>query len=192
MTINENLDALSFWRWIEFKLNSGQIDDIFFAELDKKLSYFGFDSWEFGPFPSGGDYLAISPAGSRERLKDCQNFIKNAPNITGWKFLPAKPAKQWNRIFEWSRSGDRICAIDWKFNMYSYPDGMHEIVLIKDSMGKLDKKNKLSILEFVIDSEIGEEKSIEKICKFDVSDNPNESDLSQCMDLDGVKAAIDR
>ena len=129
------------------------------AELDRLVHrlHKGF-SWEIGP-EEEGRFLAISPSGSKERLPLTERIVATAPEIPGWIFHSAKPAKDWKRRFGYA--GRRIDVSDWKYGLVKWSDptaygitwvATHDYGLKGDELDSLGR--------FVLMGELGEKAAI--------------------------------
>ncbi|MEQ8764939.1 MAG: hypothetical protein RL885_13490 [Planctomycetota bacterium] len=98
--------AMVFWRWFAAKaeqLRSAYgADDLapFVAEVEAGLARLGRGvRWEVGPHDEAGEMLffALGAAGDRDQLRRNREVVAGAPDVPGWVFLAAKPAKRWRR-----------------------------------------------------------------------------------------------
>jgi hypothetical protein len=175
-----------FWAW--FKENAISLKDlrpesVRWSELDRQLAAIGVDGWEIGPesIQQGDLFFALSTKGDRNIFRINQRIVARAPSIGGWKFLPAKPRKHWDRRFLWSTR--TLDASNWKFILYSYDDGMYDLALLGDVLGEFSDVEKRRILAFVVESELGEGISLERICGLEFNDRPTLSEETQSIEI---------
>jgi hypothetical protein len=86
----------SFWDW--FATIAQRLSDDFgnaslIEELDQRVSGLAQVMWEIGPGSTTENMLAISPDGDAALLPLTKRIVTQAPSVTGWEFLPARPAK---------------------------------------------------------------------------------------------------
>jgi len=162
-----------FWEWFEENCNALVPDKISTGlqkDVDTWMSKLGVPAWEIGPFTEKPplSFFAFSQSGNIETFEMTKSITVNAPEIEGWIFLAAKPPKKWNRKFLWSRNEREIDASNWKFLIYKYDDGLSDIVLIDDVLPNLKIEEKKHIIDFVIESEIGETGMLTKVYSTDI------------------------
>ncbi|WP_416878460.1 hypothetical protein [Litorimonas sp.] len=165
-----------FWEW--FKENNGalvpdKISDDLQKSVDVWMSKLNIPAWEIGPFTEKPplSFFAFSPSGDIETFEMSKSITAAAPEIEGWIFLAAKPPKKWNRKFLWSRNEIEIDASNWKFLIYKYDDGLSDIVLIDDVLPNMKLEEKKRIVDFVVESEIGEIGMLTKVYSTDIDTN---------------------
>ncbi len=159
ISVTKNEDR--FWRWFEEKSSELRPRNIsrdwqLQRILDKKVKNLNVPGWEIGPFSQDPDlsFFALSPMYDKEEFSLTQRLVKRAPEIPGWVFLAAKPVKKWDRSFEWR--GDLVDASDWKLVVHSFEDGMNDFVFIDDALGAISEDQLMSVMVFLIGSELGE------------------------------------
>jgi hypothetical protein len=117
-----------FWEW--FQANEGRIARSYengdFEMLDSMLSNRVAQSaegagWEIGPYALPLNALVIAP-GKRERVVACQELVKVAPALPGWRFFAGKPAKEL-RSLTVEVGGHTVCADHWRYRLTSYGGG---------------------------------------------------------------------
>ncbi|WP_299009200.1 hypothetical protein [uncultured Caulobacter sp.] len=152
-------DIRTFWDWLVANLARLDEDEVQEA-LAQRLKELGVSGWEMG----GGEtdrFLALS-IGSADELARARAILADAPNMPGWRFLAGKPRKDWFGYFTWN--GVEIDASAWRCVVFAYDDGMAEIVFIDPAIPDPLKDATQQILEFVVESELGQLRALEKVC----------------------------
>ena len=149
----------------------------------------GVPDWEIGPVGDNGLFLALSPCGDLEKYRITKRIVTLAPSIVGWTFLPARPRKNWDRVFLWSIRG-QIDASLWRLVCFKYPDGLFELAFLDETMPELPPDEKLALVEFVVASEIGEEASMTQICKISFEAEPTAEMMEASLPLADLNRAI--
>src|SRR5688500_12668293 len=88
----------ALWSWFAAhaaELAGDEVADASIETLGRLVDGLGPFDWEIGPDDNGGAFFALSPRGDLARLADTEHFVAVAPSIPGWRFLPAKPPRQW-------------------------------------------------------------------------------------------------
>lgn len=173
----------AFWEWFssaEARLRSQHPGSADWVDLDARLRQLGVETWEIGPaVASKARYaLALSPRGDTAEYERCKRIVALAPKLDDWEFLAAKPRKLWRRKFLWSDSHVEIDASAWRFVVYRYQDAKVEIVLLGDPLSMLPHNEQPRVLEFVVESELGEARCIEQLCGLDINRQPSPDDVA--------------
>lgn len=176
MEVNKiNINKIEkFWNWFSENCQNFGIDfsnTALLETLDTKISDLGDFTWEVGPGKTADNALVISPNGDLELLTYSKEIIANAKNCTGWEYYYAKPAKQWELVFNFeTTSGEQIeiDASNWEYVLLKYEDGMFEIILKAVNINGLGDDDKLMSAEILLDGIIGEELRMTTICSIDV------------------------
>ena len=187
--------ARSFWSWFEAaesRLRTLGPDSAAWKELDEQVGKLGIKAWEVGPATvSTARYsLALSPNGDREAYRLTRSVVALAPTIPEWEFLPAKPRKHWARQLHWSQDQIDIDASGWRFVVYRYEDGLSEIVLLGDELPALDPDAQMRVLDFVVESELGEASCMELLYGIDILREPTEQDLANSISVTSLFQAV--
>ena len=180
--------ARAFWDWFsgaETRLRSLQPGSADWLDLDKRLRELGVEAWEIGPaVASKARYaFALSPRAHAAEYERCKRIVALAPQLADWEFLAAKPRKQWRRKFFWSGDHIEIDASNWRFVVYRYEDTKVEIVLLGDLLSRLPPDDQLGVLEFVVESELGEALCIERLCGLDIYRQPTPNDETDAVPI---------
>jgi hypothetical protein len=182
----------AFWEWF-----SSAREDVANAqpwavdELKRRLSDMGVPHWEAGPLDPQGElsFLALSPAsvGDIERLRA---IAAGAPDMPGWRVMVGKPKKHWNRVFRWSSAGATVDASQWRCVVFRYADGQHEIVVLDPAIPEALADKTQAIIEFVVRSELGEIKTLEKVCGIFAEPPSDTASLEASIPIADLDAAI--
>lgn len=130
---DENI--MAFWTW--FQRIADELAESFESprllnELDAHVSQLGDVSWELGPGSHAENALAISPDGAADLLPLTRRIVSLAPQIPGWEFLPARPARVPHFTFSITSTSGQMIDVDahkWRYVLYRFPDGSFDIVL---------------------------------------------------------------
>lgn len=161
------MNPQEFWDWfadhveeIEAGVQSaGSGIDPQLAELDRRVKTLDPKvGWEIGPDEVGW-FFALSPKGSPETLERTVEMVRNAPaDIAGWKFLPAKPPKMWERQVQFG--AHEVDARQWRYQLRQWEDGGLGIVWGVAEGLNIDAEVLVGLGWFVLESELGEETTI--------------------------------
>jgi hypothetical protein len=166
------MSAESFWRWFSVKgakISANPENCLLIDELDEQVSLAWPQlSWEIGPDPSGGWYLALSPNLNSNYRDVAKEAARSAPLIHGWKFYPARPRKNWDGKFELAvqRGVRHFDSSDWKYILLRYPDEELEIVLLAPEAQELDSDERWQVAAVVLEGILGEECLLEHVGSF--------------------------
>lgn len=158
---DETLRCEEFWRW--FKENHRRLDPYAFdpaaiEPLERLLDEMGGFDWEVGVLPGDeGNYFAFSPRGQVGLLEACRRIVATAPQVAGWRFLAAKPAKPGELALFVRGSEDEEIEVDasgWEFVVYRFPDGLCDILFKPDVDMSIDLD---AVAVAIVDNELGEE-----------------------------------
>jgi len=182
-------DIKKFWNW--FVQNCQNFGDNFenntlIDELDRWVKRLGNFSWEIGPGIKKENLFVISPNGNLQLLPETKNIIDNSRKCDGWEYYYAKPAKNWNPIFEYENSDGenvRIDASSWKYILLKYNDGMFTVIIQAPQLNQMQDDDKLMVAEILLDGILGEEirmlkiSNIEIVNDFDLQYKGKESEI---------------
>lgn len=115
-------------------------------------------NWEIGPYHHPDRTLVISPL-SREDLPLTREVVALAPDLEGWHFLHAKPAKELLSL-EFRADGQIIIADDWYYQLTAFNGG--EFVDIDLYVDRRLRKASM-VCELVVEALLGEEIRLEKV-----------------------------
>lgn len=157
-----------FWAW--FCASQGEIAEAYergdSAMLERLFTNRLPDTtvalnWEIGPYHHPDHTLVLSPT-VRENLPITRRMVSEAPVISGWHFLPAKPPKDLLRLhFELPHTS--ICADDWRYVLLAYPDGFMELDILIPANAPFSDSQDALICELLVESLIGEATRLEHI-----------------------------
>jgi hypothetical protein len=120
--------ALKLWDW--FSENSGEVAARYGSEdytwldheLSPRVSAIAEEmNWEIGPYSLPNQTFVLSPT-VRENLPKAHAAVALAPQVPGWVFLPAKPAKELLSLV-FSARDSVVAADEWRYRMTSYNGG---------------------------------------------------------------------
>lgn len=163
-----------FWKWFDavhshfgkhFE-NQSLVD-----ELDSRIANMGNYSWEIGPGFRNPDnsMLVFSPSGDAQILEDTRNIVDRAPFIAGWEFYPAKPPKQWNRVFCMQISSNEIIdARSWSYVAHAENPGRFRLVIVAPALNNMSPILRTIAAEIFLDGEVGEAERIHRISSIEV------------------------
>jgi hypothetical protein len=156
-------DEVWFWTWFSEARDQYAVPDIA-SEIDRRLASLGIDRWEVGPLDAAGEtmFLAFSPTHVND-IARLQEMVARAPSIEGWDVRVGKPRKFWNRIFKWSDATVEVDARYWRCVILRYDDGKYEIIILNPDIPPLLANQTQDIIEFVVEGELGEMRTLEKI-----------------------------
>ena len=175
----------ALWNW--FIANLGRVDtDEGQQTLTQLLHEIGVTSWEMG-VQEGDRFLAFSVA-SVDDVTTVRAIVADAPRVPGWRFLVGKPKKDWSRFFVWQ--GIEVDASEWRCVVFTYDDGISEIVfidpIIPDALGEFTQQ----ILEFVVESELGQLCALERIFRVTAESLAGEVRAEDAMPVWKLSSAI--
>jgi hypothetical protein len=127
--------------------------------ITEDLSKLGIGDWEAGVLENGRPYFAISAGLDRAQLERNIALIGGrAQDVGPLTLLASRPNKQWagevklnGRIFDFRQVPIRL---------YRYPDGLYDIVAVKES---LDGEDWLLAFQLAVLAILGEELFIQKV-----------------------------
>ncbi|UJW81276.1 hypothetical protein [Hydrogenophaga sp. SL48] len=167
MTKNDSVFEL----WNFFSSNAKEIKAAYDAEnydwLDGKLSplvkAIAEDmNWEFGPYHHPDNTFVLSPT-VRENLPASRAAVAQAPDIPGWFFEPAKPAKELLSLF-FEAEGSSVCADEWRYRLTSYNSGEFvDIEIFYDSSTSPLAAHEQMFCELVVEAILGEELRLDRV-----------------------------
>jgi len=151
-----------FWDW--FKTISDDLLDhennqTLIYQLDDWVNRLGAVSWEIGPWENDCQFFALSPNLDPDMLTFTQQAIALAPACKGWHFLPSKPPKEWNGIWQMRNERDIQITVDteaWQYILYQFDDGVFSIDI---SITPIDgnQETKKQAVDIALTGYLGEE-----------------------------------
>jgi hypothetical protein len=167
--MSKNDPALELWKF--FSSNAAEIAAAYDAGnydwLDAKLSplvkAIAEDmDWELGPYHHPDNTFVLSPS-VRDNLPASRAAIAKAPNIPGWFFEPAKPAKELLSLF-FEAEGYAVCADEWRYRLTSYNSGEFvDIEIFYDSSTSPPATHEQMFCELVVEAILGEELRLDRV-----------------------------
>lgn len=157
-----------FWEW--FTKNINHIKEVLSNDhhegrkslvktMDNQVLQFGMFTWEMGPLDEQFYFLTISPNGNEELLGISKQIIEFSPNLPDWKFNYAKPAKEWDlkfSVFDDFMEEHRIDASSWNYLIERKSSNNINIIIEAGNLAHLDQETKMTAVDLVVTSLIGE------------------------------------
>lgn len=134
-------------------------------------------SWEIGPGIERTYSFVVSPGGVREHLVVTDAVVAAAPvDLPAWEFHAARPPKRWDRRFQLQRGQGwlEVDARSWWYTLVGFNHGefvdvtLHVGTTLRDASNE-ERQHAAWIL---LDGELGERCTIERIGAVAVSDDP--------------------
>ncbi len=175
----------NFWVWFKEnnnKLNPEIITNRMIDILDSKILELGDFSWEIREGKSKSNMLIISPGGDIELLDITKQIIDSSGDIPDWEFEYYKPAKDWDYVFsidETSETKKDIDATKWEYILLKYSDQTFDIIIKADTIKLLNDTEKSIAIDIVLESILGEKKSLELIKNIDIVNDFQEKYLGK-------------
>jgi hypothetical protein len=167
--MTKNAPALELWKY--FSNHVTEIAAAYTSEdydwLDRELSplikAIAEDmNWEIGPYNHPDKTFVLSPT-IRENLSLSRAAIALAPNIRGWVFVPAKPAKDLLTL-SFEADGFKVNANEWRYRMTSYNDGEFvDIELFFEQSSSPPASHEHMFCELVVEALLGEELRLDRV-----------------------------
>ncbi len=168
-----------FWNW--FASASGEMVRLYRANESAALAALLRDrveaivpgaAWEFGPGPGDTLSFVISPNGDRDRLRRTEQVVSLAPQLDGWTFAGAKPAKQWDFQFVMENALGQTAPVNaagWRYSLVAYGErSFFDITIYANRMPNMDDAAARSAAGIVLTGALGEKQFIEKIGRIQV------------------------
>jgi hypothetical protein len=115
-------------------------------------------NWEMGPYHHPDNTLVISPS-VRDNIELAARVVAEAPRVTGWHFLPAKPPKALNQLAIELPGipGADVCGDDWVYRLTSYNKlEFFDIEVFTDYIGPASDKHLELLTRRLIECLVGE------------------------------------
>jgi hypothetical protein len=171
-------DIAEFWKWFSSinELLENNIDNNeLLSTLDEKISELNpMFSWEIGPGAIADWCLTISPNLDAKLLKETEEVICLAPNISQWEFSSTRQKKSWDGFFKMEKSDGTTISLDsrnWKYVLLKYPNGECEILLTSERATELNSDDRWTAAAIVLEGMLGERLIMEKIESFNLYEN---------------------
>lgn len=110
--------------------------------------------------------------------------------MAGWEIMVGKPRKFWDRVFLWSPAEIEVDARDWRCVALRYDDGMYEIVVLDPILPAALADQARTIARFVIESELGELRTLRKVCGIFVEPPSDTAPLEASVAIDALDGCI--
>lgn len=157
-----------FWTWFAenqhdvSKAYSNSDHDWLVANISRRIRNFSDSvNWEIGPYNLPDKTFVLSPT-IRDNLPLTRAAVKIAPELSGWRFLHAKPRKQLQRLIFQSH-GCTVDAESWHYQLVSYNKGEFVDVLLYINAEGFPLAHDQLFAELVVESLVGEELRLDRI-----------------------------
>ena len=134
-------------------------------------------------------FLAFSPANANDVVR-LREIVARAPLIEGWDVRVGKPRKFWDRVFRWSETNIEVNARYWRCVVLRYDDGLYEIVMLDPAIPQSLVDQTQAIIEFVVEAELGEMRTLEKVCGIFAEPPPDKATLEASVAIDALDGLI--
>lgn len=125
-------------------------------------------NWEIGPYHAPDDTFVLSPT-TRENLALTRAAIEIAPQLTGWRFLHAKPAKQLSSL-TFMVGGATVNADAWRYRLTAYNGGEFvDIEIFANASCGLGGGHENLFAELVVEALVGEERRLDRVGYLELS-----------------------
>jgi hypothetical protein len=154
--------SVRFWQWFAenhdsiSKAYSASDCDWLSANISHRIRQLGDSlSWEIGPYNVPDKTFVLSPT-IRQNLALTRAAVKIAPELSGWRFLHAKPRKELKRLVFQSR-GCTVDAESWQYQLVSYNNGEFVDLMLYINAKDFPSAHDQLFAELVVESLLGEE-----------------------------------
>lgn len=159
-------NIIEFWDWFtanSSNLNSDKISNMLINELNNRILLLGDYNWEIREGNNKPNMLIISPGGDINLLESTKKIVSLSPALMEWEFYYYKPEKKWN--YQFSIEDDdgvkrMVNATDWEYVLLKFDDGTYDIIIKADSLKTLSEQKRLTAVDIVLESILGEEISL--------------------------------
>ena len=185
-------EFLSWFQENAERLKGKPIPSELAGELRSSFERMNIGNWEIGPLDESGStsFLALSQTTADHPSARNRAKILDATPPEGWRFLPGKPPKFWSRQLRWGDPPVLIDASDWRFLIYTYDDGMIEIVLCSDIPELMDPDDRNRLVVTVLESELGEACMDQCVCGVDANSDAAPTDQANSYALTELRPII--
>lgn len=178
-------DPAGFWAW--FREHEAYLRPEVVAaaptgevmrQLDRRVRALGAGlSWEIGPGLERENAFVLSPGGVRENLVVSDAVVGAAPvDLPAWEFHAARPPKRWDRRFQLQRGQGwlDVDARSWRYTLVGFNRGeFFDVTLhIGTTLRDASDEERQHAAWILLDGELGERCTIERIGAVAVSDDP--------------------
>jgi len=185
----------NFWNWFQSNeelLQPQNISKEFTRELELELKKIGIFAWEIGPSEAIPikQYFALPLMRDTEHDGYMRELIELAPNIAGWVFQVGLPPKKWKRKILWGPECNLVDANEWHFQIFKYPDGLHDLILVLEKRFLRKQVDMEEVLFTVAESELGQVLMDDLIYSVKIQLVKNKSDVSNLVSIEKLKKTL--
>lgn len=192
-----------FWEW--FANNVNHIKEVLSNDfhggrkslvktMDNQVLQFGMFTWEMGPLDEQLYFLTISPNGNEELLEISKQIMERSPSFPEWSFNYAKPAKKWDlkfSVFDDFMEEHKIDASSWNYLIEQNKSNDINIVIEAGNLSHLDQETKMTAVDLVVTSLIGEAFKIYNVKGLRVVDAFDPQQISNGKDIHDLATAFE-
>lgn len=147
-------------------------------ELGARLE--GIDSrirWEAGPYGGRDSFLAFSPNFHSDLLPLTEELARTMPQVDGWRFLGAKPRKQWS-VRKMHFKGVEYFFDGWRYRLVMFKGGEFFDIDFFTFNDAIDESYRAGLGVFLACSELGEKLFMRAIDRVNVNIRPQVSETT--------------
>jgi hypothetical protein len=184
-------EGADFWAWFQqHSLSLAANDPDAVAGLGERLQTLGLVYWELGPGEAAGtSFLAFGMDDDSTR-RSASTLCERAPLLAGWEFRLGKPRKQWDGRLLWGVEKVQVDARAWRFLVFRYADGMHEITLVRPRLPAAIKDQAQALAVFVVEAELGQDDARRLVCKIAVDKNVDTAQRNSTLGMRDLRRAL--
>ncbi len=177
----------SFFEWLKENIAALATSRDIQIAMTKKIKSLHPDlHWEVGPFSKEEKFFAFSPNLDFNLLPITYMLADKAPKISGWKFLSAKPKKNWkNRVITLRANGSvkKINCDNWRYYLTSFNDEFFDVNIVPDKNLDLTAEELEYVADLFVEFELGEELYIEAIDRVNIIEVVPNPDVTNGVDV---------
>ena len=167
------MERSEFYDWLVLIINDIAGDPDVRHLSSRKLELINPDiRWEIGPGESTEYYFAFSPNLRAELLGLTNELAADAPKISGWEFLPAKPRKKLKRRRVKLKTAGKLHDVDyekWEYFLTQFNNGeFFDVNIIPYGHENKDQSDLLYFSSLIVEFELGEELFIQAVDRVNI------------------------
>lgn len=184
---------LRFWTWFERAAASVTVGEpSVTSELSEQFEHVGITEWQIYPSGDDPDTLVLSIGLGDAGPSSCgAALIGCAPMVSGWKFQVGHPRKHlWDGHVLWGAGQVPVDMLSWRFLVFRYPDGMHEIALVRPLLEPAIADQAEAMAIFAVEAELGQPVAEQLVCKITVDDDVSPQHQAMLISLKDLRKAV--